>query len=243
MQRTPEGKRLLGPEGLLGQRHFSRREYEYLKQKKDLITDARIMSVAESAYDPVDPYQRQELDRLLPGLKNSKLDVLNACVDQHKALISMSIRGRFQNFEELSFAIRVLGGIEPIMLHPLSVDLFSAMVGRGEGGLGDIIRGALAGDTDNYFGVFTFNDRQATKYADDTGMAASRPAREELARQWMPLFPAFATGRYIIGGAKTSSQDAETLVNACEEASKTMTSFGHFTKDILLKALSEGQPS
>lgn len=174
-----------------GGAHIDERLLGYMGKKQMQAPENALGALVRSAYDPYDPEQKRQMERLFPGLSESKNRDWQRCQEQRdfiykcaEATTESLSAGEWQRL------VRLIGGGEPLLDHPIDAVYNANDAGRGVwGGAGtDILRGIRA--------MFMFRTQDAARDTVRVKAAADLVKREEIAAITLQHFPRYMTGAY-----------------------------------------------
>ncbi len=205
---------MVGQDKLLGQNVLTDDKLDYLDGKRRQVQDVAMQGVLSSAFDMQDPVQYRQALEAFPQLMAKKQAVLDACLDQTRFLYHCMTVPFNANPEELKRLIRIIGGAEMVMVHPL--EKYKAVDGYLESAL------QPKGTSGNY-GIFSFFAPASSAPFANTPRS-SEEQRKEIARACLPRFPAYQRGK---PGPESADKygpiegAVDLLVRACEAACDT----------------------
>lgn len=246
---------LYGPGALGGVRTQNEKLPAYLKQLRARDVTDKYYDLMMTAFDPLDPNQRQLLERYVPGYTESKISFFESCQEQISFIFRVSITP-FISREEHQRCVRILGGAERLLKHPF----IEGILGEQEvvmQGLSALFIRTLTGmnQLPGLFSFFTGRDGQngADRKADDplelTGnraLAASRGAREYYAKLMLRHFPRYMTGSYDVFAQndpiarRKAQQAASALVDRCEAVCRSLEPLGNVATRFLPQVNARG---
>lgn len=179
---------LLGPTGIIGQRHFDRDLVDRVTKMKEAEFARRQENLMEEIiYDPSDPWQRQKLDAMMPEFKSSRMKVAEDQIEQFAFLTKMGMKAEFGDMEEFHRVMLILGGGEKLIC------------------FNHIFAAAGGSDAPGLFGLFKDGDKAARfplSYQDDEWAKLAgkdsyvQALLIQLAKSVLHLFPRLLAGKY-----------------------------------------------
>lgn len=226
-----------GQDQLLGARAYDPAMVEYLSGKRDQAVQRKWDDFTLSAFDPLDPAQRQALEMMMPSLVQSKTQVYQMCAEQKDFIFMCSIRPAGQVApKDWARLVRILGGGEPLLSHPIDKAVAEPPTGSG---LADLLGLADGPDGSALRGIFSFlsatPDNRTKGYP--SGGLDTRNRRVNIAVMVLQHFPRYLTGAYNAYSDGTDSKtraegSARVLVTQCEDIVKQMQPLGNFVQDL-----------
>lgn len=184
-----KNSKLLGPTGIIGQRHFDRDLVDRVTKMKEAEFARRQENLMEEIiYDPSDPWQRQKLDAMMPEFKSSRMKVAEDQIEQFAFLTKMGMKAEFGDAEEFHRVMLILGGGEKLIC------------------FNHIFAAAQSSPAPGLFGLFKDGDKKARfplSYQDDEWAVQAGTANSDiqklliqLAKSVLHLFPRLLAGKY-----------------------------------------------
>lgn len=224
-----------GQDQIMGARPYDPAVVEYLGSKRNQAVQRKFDDLVLSAFDPLDPAQRQALEGMMPSIVQSKTQVFEMCEEQKRFLFQCSIRAAGQvSRQDWMRLVRILGGGEPLLKHPIDQAVVETPAADG-------IFGFLSRNSDGAAleGIFSFlsstpANRTRGYPTDDQG---SKQRRINIAKMVLQHFPRYLTGAYSTydDGAdpkKRVEAAAEAIVGQCEQFVDQYTPLGDFVNTL-----------
>lgn len=228
-----------GQDQLLGARAYDPAMVDYLQGKRDQAVQRKWDDFTLSAFDPLDPAQRQALEMMMPSLVQSKTQVYQMCAEQKDFIFMCSIRPAGQVApKDWARLVRILGGGEPLLSHPIDKAVAEPPTGTG---LMALLGAADGPDGSALRGIFSFlSATPANRTKAYPGAAGTRAQRVNIATLVLQHFPRYLTGAYNAYSDDTDSKtraanSAATLVDQCEMIVDEMQPLGNFVQELSLQ--------
>lgn len=202
----------------------------YLESIRDRAVTAKYYDLMMSAFDPQDASQRAELERAVPRYTDSKLSYWEQCQEQKNFLVRCCVVPSITP-EERQRLVRIFGGAERLLLHPLDKGLIADQLNE-------------AGVTQSWiqfqrgfpalFGFLTTpqGSRKAYNNVRDELLDQSRGMRVYWAKMTLKHWPRYLQGNYnpfdnAAGASRKKTDDAaRKLVDKCEAVVAEMEPLG-----------------
>lgn len=211
-----------GQDRIMGARPYDPAVADYLAGKRNQAVQRKFDDLVLSAFDPLDPAQRQALEGMMPSIVQSKTQVFEACEEQKRFIFQCSIRAANQvSRQDWMRLVRILGGGEPLLKHPIDEAVVKDPPADGIFGF---LTGSRDSSGDALQGVFSFLSatpgERTRGYPNDA--QGSRERRVNVAKMVLQHFPRYLTGAYSTydDGAdpkKRAVNAAVAIVTQCEQ--------------------------
>lgn len=215
-----------------GGAHIDERLVGYMGKKQMQGPENALGALVRSAYDPYDAEQKRQMERLFPGLSESKNRDWQRCQEQRDFIY----RCAEATTESLSAAewqrlVRLIGGGEPFLDHPIDSVYQTEDAGRGVwGGKGpDFLRGIRA--------MFLFRTQDAAMDKVKAKTERDGAKRIQLAAITLQHFPRFMTGAYHNESQNEYrarlKDSAARLTIACQRVIEAYKPIGQVASDVI----------
>lgn len=229
---------MFGQDNLMGARQWDDSLLEYLAEKRQSTVQNAYDMLALSVFDPLDPNQRAQLERIVPNLTKSKQEVFEMVEEQRSFINEMALRLEC-SASEWARLVQIIGGGEPLLKHPLD-DVYTDGGSDYGGGSYELFKADVSKFVPGLFSYFTAN-RSQREMGDVNSpfpnMSTTRERRKAIAGHCIHHFPRLLTGSYKSGldedaGRTGTALQRQRIVTMCEEVVKRQVPLGQFTRDL-----------
>jgi hypothetical protein len=215
----------------------------YLADLRDRAITGRYYDLLMSSFDPLDRNQRELLEKYVPGYTESKIDVYRACNEQKEFIQRCAVVPSIAPAEHQRI-VRILGGAEKILIHPMDKAIAASTLGSAKLGiLGDIKKLGASKNDGALPGLFSFltspkDDRSGVAEPQKAELEKTEGLRLVYAELVLKHFPRYLQGAFspfddtTVSRKKTEAAAAE-LVKLCEAIVSEMQPLGDVANDML----------